>query len=396
MLNERLEALGEGPFQRLGALLADVRPAVNRPSFNLAVGEPRHAYPDFVGEIVNANRHLYGRYPAATGTPEYRAACANWLTRRYRLPAGMLEPDRHVVPLNGTREGLFLLALLVVPAAKGSATPLVLMPNPFYHPYAGAAVAAGAEPRYLPARKETGFLPDFDQVSDADFARTALVYLCSPANPQGAVADPAYLAKLIARVRAHDAVLAIDECYAEIFADRAPSGALEVCAQQGGSLKNVLVFHSLSKRSSVPGLRCGFVAGDPDLLKQFVQLRNYGCAQIPLPVYAAATALWSDEAHVEANRARYRAKFDLAARVLAGRFGFYRPDGAFFLWLDVGDGERAAKTLWRDAGVRVLPGGYLSRPAVDGSIPGAPYIRVALVDELDETEAALDALARVL
>ncbi|MSP52264.1 MAG: aminotransferase class I/II-fold pyridoxal phosphate-dependent enzyme [Alphaproteobacteria bacterium] len=395
MLNDRLEGLGAGPFQRLATLLADVRPAVNRPSFDLAIGEPRHAYPEFVGALINDNRHLYGRYPSALGTPEYRSACADWLTNRFRLPTGMIAADRHIVPLNGTREGLFLLALAVVPSRKAAGTPLVLLPNPFYHPYAGAAFAAGGEPRYLPAVERNGFLPDFGTLNEADLARTVLVYLCSPANPQGSAADVNYLTRLVELARAHDFVLAIDECYSEIYTERAPSGALEACARLGGSLKNVLVFHSLSKRSSVPGLRCGFVAGDPDLLKSFVALRHYACAQIPLPIFAAGTALWRDEAHVETNRALYRAKFDAAERILSNRFGYRRPAGSFFLWLDVVDGEKAALRLWRDGGVRVIPGGYLSRP-VDGENPGQRYIRVALVDDLEKTEAALGALQRTL
>ena len=331
MYHDRLEQLGEGPFQRLRLLLADVAPPRDRAQIVLSIGEPRHPYPDFVGDILDAERGGWGAYPPTTGTPDYRLATAEWVTQRYGLPGGMIEADRHIVPLCGTREGLFLIALTAVPQSKSGATPLVVIPNPFYHCYAGAAVAAGAEPFYLPATRDNGFLPDFSGLSEAELARTALVYLCSPANPQGSVADLDYLIQLIDLARTYDFVVVVDECYAEIYVGEPPPGVLEACARLGGDCAKVLAFHSLSKRSSAPGLRCGFAAGDADLVERFIAFRNYGSAQVPMPIYAAGTALWRDEAHVVANRALYKEKFDAAETILDGHFGFFRPRGAFFL-----------------------------------------------------------------
>ncbi len=349
-----------------------------------------------LARILAEKADLWNRYPPPAGTPEYRAACAAWATRRYRLPEGMVTGERHVLVVNGTKEALFLGPQLAVPQEKAGRVPTVLMPNPYYNVYNGGAILAGAEPVYLDCTKETGFLPDLDAIPESVLARCALFYLCSPANPQGAVADLAYLKKAIALARAYDFVLVSDECYGEIYDRVPPPGALEACAQLGGALDKVLVFHSLSKRSNAAGLRCGFVAGDPYLIERFAHLRSYGGAQVPLPVQEAAIALWGEEAHVEANRALYRRKFDLAERMLGGKFGFYRPQGGFFLWLDVGDGEKAALTLWRDAALRVLPGAYTARTNPGSENPGQRYIRVALVHDDATIEAGMQRLLRVL
>ena len=396
MYNDRLQQLGDGPFQRLRRLLADVDPPRGRDPIVLSIGEPRHRYPDFVGDAIDGARDAWGAYPPTTGTEAYRRATADWITQRYALPASMIEAERNIVPLCGTREGLFLIALTVVPERRNGATPLVLIPNPFYHCYAGAAAAAGAEPVFLPATAATGFLPDFSTVTSDVLAQTALVYLCSPANPQGAVADLDYLKKLIELAREFDFVVVVDECYAEIYVDDAPPGVLEACADLDGSCANVMAFHSLSKRSSAPGLRCGFAAGDADLVERFIAFRNYGSAQVPMPIYAAGTALWRDEAHVTANRALYREKFDAAQEILDGHYGFFRPPGAFFLWLDVGDGEAATRELWSRGAIRVLPGGYLTREIPGEASPGAAYIRVALVDDLATTREALTGIRSIL
>src|SRR5581483_11656752 len=237
------------------------------------------------------------------------------------------------------------------------------------------------DPVFLDATRENGFMPDLAAIPARTLERTALFYLCSPANPQGTVASLAYLQQAIRLARQYDFVLAVDECYAEIYDRVKPPGALEACAALGGGFEQVVVFHSLSKRSSAAGLRSGFIAGDPALIARFSHLRSYGGCQVPLPIQAGAAALWRDEAHVEENRARYRRKFDIAEAALGGRFGFYRPQGGFFLWLDVGDGEQAALRLWRDAAVRVLPGGYTARAADGRDNPGARYIRLAIVHE---------------
>jgi aspartate/methionine/tyrosine aminotransferase len=395
-VNPRLERIDDYPFARLRALLDPVSPRTNLPHVMMQLGEPQHDPPPFMARIIADTAHLWNRYPPMQGTPAYRAACTAWLTRRYRLPAGMVTAERHVLSLNGTKEGLFLVAAMSVPQEKRGRVPAVLMPNPYYLVYAGAAAMAGGEPVFLDATAETGFLPDLDRIPESMLARTALFYLCSPGNPQGAIADLAYLQKAIGLARAYDFVLVLDECYCEIYDRVPPPGALEACAALGGDLTNVLVFHSLSKRSSAAGLRCGFVAGDPALIAQLNHLRSYGGAQVPLPIQEAATALWGEEDHVEANRALYRSKFDVADRVLAGRFGYYRPPGGFLLWLDVGDGEVAALRLWREAAVRTLPGAYTARPNARGDNPGARYIRVALVHDDATIEQGLSRMVRVL
>jgi N-succinyldiaminopimelate aminotransferase len=397
MLSSRFAVVDHYPFRQLAELLDGTAPAANVPPVDMSVGEPRHQPPAFLHEIVSRNGTDWNRYPALVGTPEFLAACAAWLIRRYKLPPGMIDASTQIAPVAGTREGLFSAALLAISPAIDGRKPLALMPNPFYQVYYGASIFAGAEPVFLPATRETGFLPDLAAIDPAILERTQLFYLCSPANPQGAVADLDYLKRAIGLARKYDFLLVVDECYGEIYTTaQPPSGALEAAAALGGSCDNVMVFHTLSKRSSAPGLRSGFAAGSPEAIGLFNRLRSYNCAATPLATLAAATALWQDEAHVDATRALYRAKFAAAERLLAGRFGFYKPAGGFYLWLDVGDGEAATKRLWREAGLKVLPGAYLTRAVAGGINPGQPYIRIALVHDLETTEAALARLARVL
>ena len=396
MRESRFDRLPPYPFPRLRALIGTTAPGAS--PIDLSLGEPRHPFPAFVAEILAKTTEGYGRYPPMEGTAELRAAIAQWLGRRYRLPAGTIDADRHVLALNGTREGLFNAALAVVPEKKAGARPAVLIPNPFYQCYAGAALAAGAEPVFVPAIRARNFLPDFAGLPRDLLARTAALYLCSPANPQGTAASLDHWRALVRLAREHDFVVLADECYAEIYDKAPPAGALEAASAEGG-LGHVLAFHSLSKRSNLPGLRSGFCAGDAELITRFLALRQYGGAANPLPAQAAATACWRDEAHVEENRARYRRKFDLAERILGNTAGFHRPDGGFYLWLDVGDGESFTKRLWLEEGVRVLPGRYLGHDAVageKGSNPGTPYVRVALVGDETETETALRRIARCL
>lgn len=400
MLNPFLGNLPGNPFDRLRALLDGVAPAPGVEPLVLSIGEPQHPTPPLIGEALAANDHLWNRYPPLDGTPEFRAAVGAWLTRRYGLPDGAFDADRQVLPVAGTREALYLIAGLVVPgplAGIPNERPVVVMPDPHYHVYTGATVMAGAEPVFAPAGRETGFLPDLEALDEATLRRTALVYLCSPANPQGAAAGLDYLRAAVRLAREHDFVLAVDECYAEIYDRDPPAGGLQACVEGAGAadFTNVVVFHSLSKRSSAAGLRSGFVAGDPALIDKFRWLRSFGGATVPMPVLAASVRLWQDEAHVEENRALYRAKVDAAERLLGGGLGFYRPAGGFFLWLDVGDGEAAARRLWAEAALRVLPGAYLAHGG-GGANPGARYIRVALVHDPATATAALERIARVL
>ncbi|CCQ75426.1 aminotransferase class I/II-fold pyridoxal phosphate-dependent enzyme [Magnetospira sp. QH-2] len=397
MINQRLDLLNDYPFQRLRDLLDPLDPPDGVTPLVMSIGEPKHSPPDLVADIIQDHRADWNRYPPPAGTPELRQSMAGWLTRRFALPEDLVDPERHLLPLAGTREGLFQAALVCVPQKRPHGPPpVVLTPNPFYQVYAGAGVMAGAETVYLPATGDTGFLPDLDALSADLLTRTAMLYLCSPTNPQGAVADDDYLDRALDLALSYDFVLAMDECYAETYDQTPPPSALQAAARLGGGLSNLLVFHSLSKRSSAPGLRSGFVAGDQDLITLFARLRSYAGATIPMPIMAASAALWDDDAHVADNRARYGEKFDIAERILGDRFGFRRPQGGFFLWLDVGNGEEAAKKLWQQAGLRVLPGAYLARDDESGDNPGASYIRVALVHEPAMVEDALTRLVEVL
>lgn len=404
MWNRRFAALDEFPFRRLAAMLAEVEPPVDQALIDLSIGEPQHAPPALLADTLEAHRHLWNKYPSPAGTPAYRRAVVDWLTRRFSLPEGWLEPDRHVLPVAGTKEALFLVgAAATDPGLVTSRSPTVLMPNPLYSTYQGGAVLAGAEPMLLPATAESGFLPDLDAVEAEDLAATTVFYLCTPANPQGAVADKTYLARALTLAREHDFMLVVDECYAEIYDGEQPPSALEVAADLGGSLDHLVVMHSLSKRSSAAGMRSGFVAGDPDFLAHFLRIRAYGGAVQPLPLMAAAAALWADDVHARENRERYQRKIDLAEAALAGRAGFYRPPGGFFLWLDVGDGVAVAAELWRRHHIKTLPGTYLTaetgRPPAAGGTPpdpGGRYLRVALVHEPEVLDPALRQLASVI
>jgi len=396
MRNPLLDDLPPYPFDRLRALLSDLPGPAGVTPIILTIGEPQHAPPPQIAQVLAENAHLWNSYVSTDGTPAFRAAVVAWLQHRYGLRPGDIDPDRHVLPVAGTREALYLTGALTIPPEKRGRRPLVIIPNPFYQPYSGAAVAAGAESLYLPALPENDFLPDVAGLAPDVLDRTALVYLCSPTNPQGTVASIAYWQRLIRLARQHDFVIAADECYADIYDRVPPPGVLEAAHAMGDSLANVLTFHTLSKRSSAPGLRSGFVAGDPELIAHFKRFRNYSSVFVSRPALAASEALWRDEAHVDENRRRYQRKLDMAEELLAGRAGFYRPPGGFFLWLHVGDGEAAARHLWAEAGLRVLPGAYMARDLPGQPNPGAAYIRVALVHDEDTTREALIRLARHL
>src|SRR5437016_3504185 len=385
---------GRSPFVRLRELLGNAAPG--KPAISLAVGEPQHAVPAFVGPVLAAHVDEFGRYPLNKGLDEFCAAVAGWLGHRYRLPRP-IDPAAEVLVLNGSREGLFLAALAAKRWVSGRVgRPAVLLPNPFYGAYSAGAIAADCEPVYLPATRATGFLPDLDAVPDNVLARTVAFYLASPSNPQGAVANTDYMARLVALARRHGFLVFSDECYSEIYTQHAPAGMLEA---GGPDYSNVVVFQSLSKRSNLPGLRIGFVAGDRKFLARFLELRNIAAPQVPLPAQRVAIAAYADEAHVEANRQLYAQKFDLADQIIGDRYGYRRPAGGFFLWLDVGaqgGDEAVALRLWREAGLRVVPGRYLARDQADGSNPGRGYIRVAMVQDQDTTAEALHRLVAVL
>jgi N-succinyldiaminopimelate aminotransferase len=386
------------PFVRLTELIAGIEPG--KPAINLSVGEPQHPIPPFVGSTIAAHLNEFGRYPANKGIEPFRETVAQWLGRRYKL-ARQIDAENEVLVLNGTREGLFLGALAAkrwVPARpnKPGTLPAVLIANPFYAAYSAGALAAGCEPIYMPATRASGFLPDLDALDDALLARTVAFYIASPSNPQGAVASRAYLDKLAGLARRFGFLVFADECYCEIYSEHAPAGMLEA---SGPDFANTVVFHSLSKRSNLPGLRVGFAAGDRRFLASFLELRNVAAPQVPGPMQHVGVAAYGDEAHVRENRKLYSAKFDLADQIIGRRYGYKRPAGGFFLWLDVagyGGSEIVTKRLWQEAGVRVVPGRYLAREQNDGSNPGADYIRVAMVQDSATTAEALHRLVAVL
>ncbi|MBM9593709.1 aminotransferase class I/II-fold pyridoxal phosphate-dependent enzyme [Roseitranquillus sediminis] len=382
-LPDRFSDLPEYAFPRLRGLL-DVHAPGGEP-IHMTIGEPRHPFPSWLVEVIANNAEGFGRYPPNEGTDELRRAITGWFRRRYGVT---LDPDTQVTVLNGTREGLFNACLALCPGGAD-----VLVPNPFYQVYAVGALAVGARPVYLPALPENGFLPDFDAVRPEVLDRTAIAWLCSPSNPQGAVADESYWRHLIELAERHDFRVFADECYSEIWRKSPPPGALEVAAAMGADPERVTVFHSLSKRSNVPGLRSGFVAGGPRTIKAIRQLRSYAGPPMPGPIQATSARLWSDEAHVEASRALYQEKYAVAQEILGDVAPV--PPAGFFLWLPVEDGEAAALRLWRETGVRVLPGAYLSRDA-EGGNPGAGYVRVALVADVDEVRRGLTAIRTTL
>jgi N-succinyldiaminopimelate aminotransferase len=382
---ERFSNLPDYAFPRLRTLLDAHAPGGE--VIQMTIGEPRHAMPDFVGPLIAENLAGFGMYPVNEGAPDLLATITAWVGRRYGVTLG---PDR-VMALNGTREGLFNACIALCPEVKNGRQPVVLMPNPFYQVYAVAALTVGAEPVYVNATAATGHLPDFASLDPALLDRTAVVYICSPANPQGAVASREYWRGLLALAEKHDFRILADECYSEIWRVAPPVGILQVAAEMGADPERVLAFHSLSKRSNLPGLRSGFVAGGPQSIARMVKLRTFAGAPLPMPLQKVAAAAWSDEAHVAASLAIYHEKFRMADAIFGGMQGYAPPDGGFFLWLPVDDGEAATVKLWTETGVKVLPGGYLSRDTATGN-PGKGYIRVALVAPKEETQRGLECL----
>jgi N-succinyldiaminopimelate aminotransferase len=382
------------PFARLTELLTPYQPG--KPLIALSLGEPQHPLPGFVGPVLANHIADFGRYPIAKGIEPFRRAAANWLGNRFSLPRAV-DPESEILVLNGSREGLFFAAITAARfVSPRQGRPAILLPNPFYPAYGAGARAAGCEAIYLPTPRSNGFLPDLDSLDDATLARTVAIYLASPANPQGAVASPDYFTRLVHLAGRFGFMVLSDECYSEIYTREAPGSILE-CA--GPDFANVVAFQSLSKRSNLPGMRVGFAAGDKKFLSMFHELRNVAAPQVPVPLQHVAVAAYGDEAHVEENRRLYRIKFDLADQIFGNRFGYFRPAGGFCVWLDVsaqGGDEAATVKLYKEGGVRVVPGSYLARMQADGSNPGTGYIRLALVQDSETTAEALHRLVHIL
>ncbi len=385
-MNPDLERLHPYPFSRLDSLLAPLDTPPGLETVSMAIGEPRHATPEFLLDALATAACDIGRYPQSPGLPEFRHACAGWLQRRFDLSD--IDPDAMVLPVSGTREGLFAFAQAIVDRHREAA---VLMPNPFYQIYEGGALMAGAEPVYLKTCAQNGFLPDLDAIDATTWEHCQLIYICTPGNPTGAIADLAWLGRLVALSRRYDFVIASDECYADIYRDedRPPPSLLQAC---DGDFSHCVVFHSLSKRSSAPGLRSGFVAGDPAIIDRFRLYRSYhGCA-MPLHHQRASIEAWNDDQHAAENRALYRQKFDSAGIRIARAMGCPLPEAAFYLWAPTGiDDEAFAARLYSDQAVVVLPGSYLARDGNSGN-PGRGHVRLSLVAT---PEACLEAASRI-
>ena len=397
-MNPRLERLHAYPFERLARLTAGAAPPRHLQPIGMSIGEPRHEPPPMVLEALRTNSHLLGTYPTTAGLPELRAACAAWLERRFRLGAGSVDPATMLLPVNGTREALFAF---VQAAVDERHEPLVAMPNPFYQIYEGAALLAGAQPYLLDTTAANHFTPDLATVPESAWRRCQVLFLCSPGNPTGKVFSREYLLQALELAERHDFIVAADECYTEIYLDEArpPPGLLEAAQAAGRKrFERCIVFHSLSKRSSVPGLRSGFVCGDPQIIARLLLYRTYhGCA-MPVPTQLASIAAWNDDRHVLENRRLYQEKFARVLPILAPVLPVEKPDGAFYLWSEVGadgDDERFTRELHARQAVTVLPGSYLARSGPKGN-PGAGRVRISLVPGLAECIEAAERIRAYL
>jgi len=399
-MNPNLARLQPYPFERLRALKHGLLGPADKAHIAWSIGEPKHAPPEFVAAVLNANLAGLGAYPPTKGTAELRAAVGRWLIRRYGLSADSIDPEQQILPVNGTREALFAFAQTIVNSAPQA---VVVMPNPFYQIYEGAALLAGATPYYLNCDQESGFLPDLEAVPETVWQACQLIYLCTPGNPTGAVLPESFLQRLLALADQFDFIIASDECYSEIYPAQQtpPLGLLQVCAQLGrDDFHRCVVFNSLSKRSSLPGLRSGFVAGDAKLIQAFLLYRTYHGSAMSLPVQAVSAVVWDDETHVELNRRHYQEKFNAVLPILQSVLDVPTPEAGFFLWPRLsrpaanppGNDETFTRDLFQQQHVSVLPGSYLARDTATGN-PGRGRVRLALVAPLQECVEAAGRIA---
>ena len=395
-MNPNLNKLQPYPFQKIAELYADVTPA-NKPMVSLAIGEPKHKTPKIVLDAIRDNLAGFSNYPITAGSIALRTSIANWISRRFNIDSDVVDPESNVIPVNGTREALFAFAQAVVDTSKNNAK--IVIPNPFYQIYEGAAILAGAETVFLDCIEANNFIPDFDQVSADIWNDCQLLYICSPGNPTGSVINETQITQLLALAEKHDFIIASDECYSEIYfdEDNPPVGLLEVAAKTGNTeFKRCVVFHSLSKRSNAPGLRSGFIAGDAEILKKFLLYRTYhGCAMSE-PIQMASIAAWEDELHVIDNRQQYRQKFDAVLDILGPVLDVKKPAAGFYLWPNIAtDDEVFTRDIYAQQNLKVVPGSYLARMA-NGSNPGSKCIRMALVASVDECIEAANRIAEFI
>ena len=396
MLNPDTAPLGEYTFARLNDMLAGISPRSNERPILFSLGEPQKSAPDLLSETIARHSDLWNRYPPPMGDGNFRQAASGWLARRYSLPVNLIDPDKHIIPVPGTREPLYQIGFICSPKEKNGARSAVLMPNPFYHVYQGAAMSAGAEPIYLPAQEKNNFFPDLNTISEDVLNRAVIFFLCTPSNPQGSAASLKYLKDAINLARKYNFVLALDECYCEIYRGVPPVGGIEACAELGEGLSNVISFNSLSKRSSAPGLRSGFLVGDEEIIKRYGQFVTFGGSPLPLPILHASTALWNDDEHVAENRSYYAKNFRIAEEILKPYGGVSVPQAGFFLWLNVGDGIAASKKLWQENAIKTVPGELMARAGLGNENPGKKYLRLALVYDADTTKFGLQQVVKTL
>jgi N-succinyldiaminopimelate aminotransferase len=394
-VNPRLDRLHPYPFERLARLKAGITPPAGLAHIAMSIGEPQHEPPAFILQTLRENLQRLGSYPSTAGLPEFRASAARWLQRRFQLPAGSVNPESMVLPVNGTREALFAFAQAVV---DESCEPVVAMPNPFYQIYEGAALLAGATPLFLDTPSADSYIPDLDCVADPVWRRCQLLFLCNPGNPSGAVLSQEFLRHALSLAERFDFIVAADECYTEIFTDERspPAGLLQAALAAGhDSFQRCAVFHSLSKRSSVPGLRSGFVAGDPAIMARFLLYRTYHGSAMSVPTQLASITAWDDDAHAVANRRLYQEKFDRVLPILSPVLQVERPAGAFYLWPDVGgDDERFVRDLYATQNITILPGSYLARARDGHRNPGAGRVRISLVPGVAECVEAAERIRK--
>lgn len=396
-MNPAINHLHPYPFEKLARLFADLK-ATDLPNISLSIGEPKHQAPEFVKQkLVESLQHL-STYPTSKGLPALRLAIADWLKQRFQLQT--IDAETQVLPVSGTREALFSFVQATIDRSHNSGQPYVVMPNPFYQIYEGASILAGATPYFYNCTPENNYLGNLDDIPADVWQQTQLLFLCTPGNPTGAVIPMDQLKKLITLSDQHDFIIASDECYSELYFDQAPTGLLQACAELGRhDYKNCVVFHSLSKRSNLPGLRSGFVAGDARILDSYLKYRTYHGAAMPVQHQLASIVAWQDETHVEQNRQLYRQKFDLFLNELGQLLPLHKPDAGFYFWLKVDDDERFARHLYEKANITVLPGRYLSRDVAQDHAQGNPgknHVRMALVADMNQCEQVIERLKRIL
>lgn len=391
----KFSELPDYAFPRLRTLLESVKPPPYK--VNMHIGEPTHSFPSFIKEKILEHSSGFNCYPPNDGTPGLLSSISDWISKRYNISP--LDYEKNVISLNGTREGLFNSTIALSPERKNGKTPAILLPNPFYQCYMVAAKAAGAEPIFVPAVSDNGFLPDFTHLSEEILYRTTICYICSPTNPQGAIANEGYWKHLLSMAETYNFKILADECYSEIYRNKKPAGAIEALYKYNANPERLVIFNSLSKRSNLPGLRSGFAAGGKETISELKKLKAYSGAPCPTPLQHAAEAAWQDEDHVKDNRAQYNKKLNLADKILNNKTEYQSPEAGFFLWLPVIDSEFVTIDLWKKYGVKVLPGAYLANEnhqSFGGGNPGKCFIRVALVGPIHELEFGLNAISQYL